>query len=301
MEPRFDAFVGIDWSGARGRSLKGLRIAMASPGVAPPFPIRPPRKKLWDRETALQWLAALMRLRHVLAGFDFAFAYPHADEGSYFPGAEVQPEDARALWAEVERACEGTPDLYGAPFYARDDLPYARHFLTHAGRGDLYRYRQRLTERACAAVTTPHPVAKCIGPANVGTGSAAGMRLLHRLAGTEGRRPSIWPFEPLEEGRSAVAEIFPRLYFARAGVDPRAWRDRAAIDAALAHYGSNPPSPNWIPESEDEADAMVSAAALRALARDREVWEAPRGVEAAERTEGWIFGVARAGPEGAAP
>ncbi len=91
----------------------------------------------------------------------------------------------RLLWAMVDRLAGDAADLYAGAVYAPGS-PVAGHYLSPHGRGDLYAHRQRATERACAAVTSPHPVFKCIGAANVGTGSLAGMRLLHRLDG--GRR-----------------------------------------------------------------------------------------------------------------
>jgi hypothetical protein len=101
---------------------------------------------------------------------------------------------------------------------------------------------------------------------------------------------AVWPFEDLD-GRSALVEIFPRLYFKRAGVDPRAWRDRAALDRALAHYGSSPPVAEWEPVREDEPDALISAAALRALSAISAIWSPPLAFVAVKRAEGWIFGV----------
>ena len=42
---------------------------------------------------------------------------------------------------------------------------------------------------------------------------------------------------------------------------------------------------------EDEADALVSAAALRLLSSNEELWSAPKSFETAIKAEGWIFGV----------
>ena len=42
---------------------------------------------------------------------------------------------------------------------------------------------------------------------------------------------------------------------------------------------------------EDEADALVSAAALRLLSSDEELWSAPKSFEAAIKAEGWILGL----------
>jgi hypothetical protein len=286
----FNQFIGIDWSGAKGSALSGLQIAVAEPGQGAPVLVRPPTGRWWTRPTVLDWLMDRLRATRVLVGFDFAFAYAYQDFDSYFPETEPSPGNARDLWALVEEVCQDVPELYGAPFYYREDLAFHRHFLSPAGKGDLYTSRRRLTEVACAVVTSPHPVMKCVGAANVGTGSLAGMRLLHRLKRDMDNHVAVWPFEDLD-GRSALVEIFPRLYFKRARVDPRAWGDRAALDRALAHYGSSAPAAEWQPAREDEPDALISAAALRALSPSPVIWSTPLGFASAKRAEGWIFGV----------
>ena len=289
----FDLFVGIDWSGAKGPRQPGLQVAAAGPGRTPPCLVPPPAGRWWDRESVGDWLGKQVRTARVLAGFDFAFAPPFEDAGGYFPGLEAQPAAAHALWAEVDRACAEVPGLYGAPFYLRRDLAYHRYVLSHAGKGDRYRYRQRLTERACAAVTVPHPVLKCIGPANVGTGSFAGMRLLNRFAaGALRERVAIWPFDPAGTGgRSVFVEIFPRFFYLSAGAEPMRWREPAVMGSALAWYGSDAAPGDWRPERDDETDAVLACAALRALADEPDLWAVPPDLCGAARREGWIFGV----------
>lgn len=287
--PAFELFLGIDWSGAKGRRLKGLRVAACRPGDAAPILLDGPQPGgLWRRADVLDRIAAeTARGTRLLAGFDFAFAYAHGDREAYFPGDPASPADVRALWAMVDRLAGDGADLYAGAVYAPGS-PLAGHYLSPHGRGDRYRHRQRATERACAAVTSPHPVFKCIGAANVGTGSLAGMRMLHRLDG----RTAVWPFA--DPGAVTIVEIFPRLYFKRARADPRAWRNPAVVDAALAAHGSLPYAGPPL-DIEDKADAVVSAAALRHLSGDPAVWLAPAG-EPAARREGWIFGVEPAKP-----
>ena len=61
------------------------------------------------------------------------------------------------------------------------------------------------------------------------------------------------------------------------------------MNAALAAYGSRGVGPGYAPRGADadEADAIISAAALRHLAGLDGCWHTP---EAAAK-EGWIFGV----------
>ena len=286
----FEHFIGIDWSGAKGPSLPGLQVAIAEPGNAPPILVRPKQGRWWTRPAVLEWLRETMSASRVLVGFDFAFAYAHHDLGCYFPETGPDIRDARDLWILVEEVCGDVPELYGAPFYQREDLPFHRHFLSPKGKGDLFTSRRRLTEAACADITWPHPVMKCVGAANVGTGSLAGMRLLDRLKRDMDDRVSVWPFEEAN-GRSALVEIFPRLYFKRARVDPRAWRDPEALNQVLTHYGSEPLPKNWSPAREDEPDALISAAALRGLSPFPGIWTTPLSIPSAQAREGWIFGV----------
>ena len=282
--PAFDRFYGIDWSGSKARRLPGLRVAQCAPGKAAPRLLDGPQPGgLWRRLDVLALLEREIAAgTRVLAGFDFAFAYAHADRGAYFPGTGPELSDIRALWAFVDALAGDTDDLYAGSVYAPGS-PVAAHYLSPLGRGSLYTHRQRRAEQACAAVTSPHPVFKCIGAANVGTGSLAGMRLLHRIAD----RAAVWPFAP--PGPVTLVEIFPRRYFMAAGQDPRAWREAAVIDATLAGYGSAAYAGPAL-DSEDKADAVVAAAALRGLSDSPAVWSAP-DAEPASRSEGWIFGV----------
>lgn len=282
--PAFDRFYGIDWSGSKARRLPGLRVAACTPGAAAPRLLDGPQPGgLWRRLDVLALLEREIEAgMRVLAGFDFAFAYAHADRDGYFPQTGPELPDVKALWAFVEDLAGETEDLYAGSVYGPGS-PVAEHYLSPLGRGALYTYRQRRVEQACAGVTTPHPVFKCIGAANVGTGSLAGMRLLHRVAG----RAAVWPFDA--PGPVTLVEVFPRRYFMAVGQDPRAWREASVIDATLAAYGSAAYAGAAL-DTEDKADAVVAAAALRRLSDSPTVWLAP-SYEPASRHEGWIFGV----------
>lgn len=290
-DPGFDLFLGIDWSGAKGARNKGIQVAAAVLGEALPRLITNPYRPhgIWSRPDVLSYLIARVDEGcRVLAGFDFAFCYAFEDEGAYFPGLPDAPRSPEAVWALVELAGQDDPDLYGAALYKRADLPYRNYFIAPGWRGEKYRYRQRLAEQASASVTVPHPVFKCIGAANVGTGSLAGMRLLHRLRGLD-TDIRIWPFDHEPGGSLTVVEIFPRLYYKLAGGDPRAWGDRENLGNVCRYFGANA---GEIPEigTEDEADALISAAALRALVGNPVLWEQANRTGAAK--EGWIFGAA---------
>ena len=290
----FDHFLGIDWSGARGPRLKGLQVAACESGLsaAPSLVVGPQKNGFWRRSDVLELIADRAASGdRTLVGIDFAFAYAHHDYGAYFPGYAETPVTAEALWRYVDGFGRADDDFYGGHIYAPGS-PVRDHYMAPNWKGAQYTLRQRRTEHACARqATSPHPVFKCIGAANVGTGSLAGMRLLAALKTRLGEAACVWPFDGLDAGqaRVTVCEIFPRLYFKHVGADPRRWVDPETIGTALAGYGADA---YWgVPlDTEDKADAVVSAAALRALSTDPAIWRAP-GAEPASAYEGWIFGV----------
>ncbi len=195
----------------------------------------------------------------VLAGFDFGFAYPFHDCGAYFPSHEMSPSDVRSLWALIDELAGDTADLYGATA-ARPPSPLAPFFNVHGNRGPWFTNRRlRKTERVCPV--RPSCMFNGVGPASVGVGSLAGMRILHRLVQRRDLRVAVWPFHPIENADLVVVEIFPRLY-------------AKASTIAREHY-----------RSEDEYDAVISSAALRTLSRDESTWSN------GDALEGWIFGV----------
>ena len=290
----FDGFIGVDWSGAKGPNLPGLQVAIAEPGTKPPYLVRPPKGRWWSRHLFASWLLERLKCHRLLIGVDFAFGYPFADEGSFFPGLDFQLKTAPALWRLVEEYTEASSNFYGANFYKRKDVEFHRYYLSPYGKGNLYKFRQRLTEVVCSAVTSPHPVLKCIGAANVGTGSLAGMRVLRYLSAEIPEYLSVWPFNQSIES-SCIVEVFPRLYFKLANKDPRSWKDIGNINETLVYYKSGKVTSKFEINTEDEADALVTAAALRFLYADEELWSAPKSFEPATQAEGWIFGVKEKG------
>lgn len=285
----FDLFVGVDWSGAKGPRLGGLQVAICRSGEAAPELLTGPSNGYWTRRQVFDYLIAQQTMgRRVLAGIDFAFAYPHADQSAYFPGLAIAHSGAAELWAMVDEICLAADDFYGGPFYRRKELPYFDYLNAPGHRGAKFQSRRRITEQHCRRVTAPSPVFNCVGPAGVGIGSLAGMRFLHALGQTV-TAFAAWPFSVPQS--LTVVEIFPRLYFKLAGADPRAWHDLDNVNAALAAWQSQQLAFDMVMRTEDQADALVSAAALRCLAGRPGVWQAADEVPQAKSHEGWIFGV----------
>lgn len=295
--PDFDLFVGIDWSGAKGPYQAGLSVFTATRGTAVPRRVPPPGNRHWSRQAILDYLLEQADSHTVLAGIDFAFAYPVTDEAAeqntYFPGFENSPENARDLWALIDRVNEDRPYLYGGGIWEHPQL--AAYYNAPGGRkGRRFCSRRRQTEQAARPVKSPSPTFNCVGPAGVGTGSLAGMRALHHLSD----RAHIWPFDlPRSVSRSLhLVEIFPSYYFALAGVRAVNGAHGMAenINQTLAYFSSEPVSDDFqaAGPDHDEADALVSAAALRWFAAQPDFWQVPP----IARSEGWIFGVKSATP-----
>jgi len=100
-----------------------------------------------------------------------------------------------------------------------------------------------------------------------------------------GGRIAIWPFDEARRTGSVIVEIFPRYYPLSKGRSAHL-ADRSKLNRALAAFASE--GVRKSPKSEDEGDALLSAAALRCLSSEDALFELP---EQAIRSQGWIFGV----------
>jgi len=301
----FSGFVGIDWSGAKGPRQQGIQLAVARPGNEAPATILTDDGRHWGRESVRDWLLAQIAKREfeagpesgpLMVGVDFAFAHPFHDEGAYYPGLDASPPDAAALWQMVAAVCADDPHLYGGAMFAAPGV--GDYYLSPRNHGaPHYRSRRRVTELAArASARAPSPTFKAIGADNVATGSMAGMRLIHTLKASLGQRLAVWPFDPVTPEQlphlaMVLVEIFPSYYFHAAGMNPakNAAADAGFMNDALAAYGSAGVGPGYAPRGADadEADAIISAAAMRHLAGSRGCWETTD----AAAWEGWIFGV----------
>lgn len=279
---RFDRFLAIDWSGAKGERHKGIAVAEASRGDGPPMLVPPPHPRGWSRTEVLEFLRRLPG--RWLAGFDFSFAPPFVARGEYLPGLAA-PDSAPAFWAWLDAQCD-CPHLSAHQFL---EGPARRHMWMGAADGpkaDFLHFRVCEQRFNAAGGGKPSTVFDLLGAAQVGKASFSGMRLLHRLRGTA----PVWPFEPPDPGRPLVVEIYTRLFLREAGGRGLKLRDRAGLDRALAALGSRP----WQgPErlTDHETDVLVSAAGLRRLAADPDRWTPPGLTPEVARTEGWTFGV----------
>lgn len=293
-----DLYIGIDWSGAKGEFHKGIQVAEAEAGGSAVRLIAPPHPRGWSRDAVLAHLLARAEEGRVLAGIDFAFAHPIADDGGYYPGEANSPRAPRDLWQLIEDNAD-LPHLYGGGIWRHPGFGPFYNAPIMDGRGARFQSRRRLTEMMAARVhgRHPSPTFNCVGPAGVGTGSLAGMRLLHRLKD----QAVIWPFDaPMASTRLVLAEIFPGLYFTIAGVrdKDRKAEPLAALNRSLEFFGARPL--NGIAEGlpdNDDIDALIAAAALRHFSEQGDALAIAGPARGRALQEGWIFGAGYAREE----
>lgn len=281
-DPRFNAYVAIDWSGAKGSRHKGIAVAEAR-GDAAPRLVRP--SHIWSREEVLTWLLKRAVAKPTLFGFDFSFAPPLIERGEYLPGEPGVPANAREFWAYVDRLADDD-DLGAASFL---ESTHRRHFyfgIADGVKADFIRFRQCDQMLNAQGGRKTASAFDAIGAAQVAKASFSGMRLLHRLDG----QVAIWPMDSLPSQGSAVVEIYTRIYLRRAGLSGRKLRTRVELNRALIGLGSPPTRLRFEP-NDHQTDALVTAAGMRALARDPQAF-APTGLTPEiARSEGWTFGV----------
>ena len=283
----FDKFIGIDWSGDKNSFQKGISVAECNRGNKVPQIVKPLDDKYWTRSTLIEWLYKEIRLQRNLIGFDFAFSYPFYDRWSYFPGIKDSPINSEKLWKLVEDTNTGAKNFYGGEIWA--NKIYGKFFNSPKLKGSHFSSRRRCTERlAKNKILSPSPTFNCVGPGAVGTGTLAGMRILNLLK----NKAKIWPFDELNfSTKTVVVEIFPSYYFRLSKIKPEKKMGYSIenINKSLEFFNSKPLKKKQIigGPDQDDADSIISAAALRFLSADKKNWNVPHS----SKKEGWIFGV----------
>ena len=280
--PDFAATVAIDWSGAKGKRHKGIAIARAQGDEAPRL-VRPDH--VWSRREVLDWLVGQAAIEPTLFGFDFSFAPPLIERGAYLPGEQGVPDEARAFWAYVDHHAPDE-DLGAASFL---EQVHRRHFyfgIADGVKADFVFFRQCDAALNAAGGRKTASAYDAIGAAQVAKASFSGMRLLHHLDG----RVAVWPMDPLAPGRSAVVEIYTRIYIRNAGLPGKKIRTAQELDTALLALGSKPAILDHIP-TDHQTDALITAAGMRAHLANPAAFAPPGLTRTIARTEGWTFGV----------
>lgn len=280
--PRFASTVAIDWSGAKGSKHRGIAIAEAR-GLDAPRLVRPGH--VWSREEVLGWLFERAAQEPTLFGFDFSFAPPFAERGSYLPGEAGIPDNAREFWAYVDKQSRDE-DLGAASFL---EEVHRRHFyfgIADGVKSDFVRFRICDAHLNAQGGRKTASAYDAIGAAQVAKASFSGMRLLHRLSG----KVPIWPMDGNPGQGSAVVEIYTRIYLRMAGMSGKKLRSAAELDRALEGLGSKPALLEFEP-NDHQSDALVTAAGMRAHLANPLAFSPPGLTDTLARTEGWTFGI----------
>ena len=290
---RFSHFLAVDWSGAKGPRQKGIAVALARAEGGAPKLLPPPDPKGWARAEVLAVLAGLEA--PTLVGLDLGISLPFADAGAFFPGWNASPADARGLWALIDCLCVDDPHLEAGSFVTHPEAArYFRHGKDHEGDRFLLpgaatregRFRRAETAQRASGV---RPVSNfnLVGAAQVGKSSLTGMRMLHRL----GRRVPVWPVDPLPDHGSVITEIYTSVAARLGGVTGTATKVRSfeALNDALDRLGSPPVAGDGAID-DHSADALLTAAWLRRVHSNRDLWHPSSLTAAVARTEGWTFG-----------
>jgi hypothetical protein len=288
MVKAFDKFIAIDWSGAL-RNYDGIAVATCRTGHGAPRLVAPP-EKYWTRSSIASWLKnRLDRKEPLLIGLDFAFGFPFDDATGYLGGLARGVDDIFGLWSLIEEKSCGDPDFGCLRFITCPE--YKRLFWTRGPQPHDWINRKRHTELACAAATSTHPdtLYKMIGSKQVGKASVSGMRVLHHIRSCMGDRVAIWPFDRVQT--SVMVEIYPTMFRKMATKSVAKLRSLSDLNSALNKVASEPIRGFARELSDHETDALISAAGLRKIAANPNVWSCPRIRAALVQREGWIFGI----------
>ncbi len=91
--------------------------------------------------------------------------------------------------------------------------------------------------------------------------------------------------------KSYLVEIFPTYYFRKFDIKPEKHfgYNVEKLNNGLEKYGVKPVSNKlrFIGPDQDEADALISVAAMKYFSNVKETWKVPMEAQ----KEGWIFGV----------
>ena len=293
MTGRFTQFLAVDWSGAKGPRQKGIAVAVALAEGGAPLLIAPPDPRGWARGEVLALIAGLEA--PTLVGLDLGISLPFVDAGAFFPGWDASPPDARGLWALIDGLCASHPHLEAGGFVAHPEA--SRYFRHGAGAtGDRFLLPGAATREGRFRVAEAaqrqqgvRPVSNfnLVGAAQVGKSSLTGMRMLHRL----GRTVPVWPVDPLPQKGSVVTEIYTSMAARLGGVTGAATKIRSyeALNDALDALGS-PPVRGTGAIDDHSSDALLTAAWLRRVHGERDLWHPPTLTPEIARTEGWTFG-----------
>ena len=202
MSPRFERYIGIDYSGAQtpSSSLKGLRVYVGA-GSFSPKEIQPPAspRKYWTRKEIAEWLVErLSEELPTLVGIDHGFSFPL----QYFEQHGL-PLDWPSFLDDFQRHWPTDEDIY---------VDFVRDGSSGKGaaRSGNSRWR-RLTELRARAAKS---VFQFDMQGSVAKSTHAGIPWLRYIQQQAKDRVHFWPFDgwSVPPNRSVVAEVYPALW-----------------------------------------------------------------------------------------
>jgi len=236
MNPAFERYIGIDYSGAQTpkSSLKGLRVYAADRLTAPQEVQPPPSpRKYWTRRGIAEWLVkSLSEGSPTLVGIDHGFSFPL----QYFEQHRL-PLDWPLFLDDFQRHWPTDEDTYVD--FVRDGSSG-----NGAARSGNSRWR-RLAEQRVRAKSVFHFDVQ----GSVAKSTHAGIPWLRYIRQHAKDRVHFWPFDGwrVPPNCSVVAEVYPALWnrtFPSAGRTPdqqdayatAEWLRRADRDGSLEKF-----------------------------------------------------------------
>ena len=202
MNPRFERYVGIDYSGAQTplSSLKGLRV-YATDRTVTPEEVQPPSspRKYWTRRGIAEWLVGRLSEEPLtLVGIDHGFSLPM----EYFDQHGL-PLDWPFFLDDFQRHWPTDEDIY---------VDFVRYGSAGNGaaRSGNPRWRRVTELRARTAKSVFHFDVQ----GSVAKSTHAGMPWLRYIRQHVTDRVHFWPFDGwrVPPNRSVVAEVYPALW-----------------------------------------------------------------------------------------
>jgi hypothetical protein len=237
MDPSFERYVGIDYSGAQTptSSLKGLRV-YAADRLTGPQEVQPPPspRKYWTRRGIAEWLVErLSEGQSTLVGIDHGFSFPLR----YFEEHKL-PLDWASFLDDFQRHWPTDQDIYVD--FVRDGSSG-----NGAARSGNPRWRRVTELRARTAKSVFHFDVQ----GSVAKSTHAGIPWLRYIRQHAKDRIHFWPFDgrSVPTNRSVIAEVYPSLWsrtFPSEGRTPdqqdafatAEWLRRADCDGSLERF-----------------------------------------------------------------